>query len=58
MKKDIMKKKEGHDALVKGNQPKEQSRSGDTRAKVLSGIHKRTHVGGKSSKGMTAGIPS
>lgn len=58
MNKDIMKKKAGFDALVKGNEPKVEKHSSDTRAKVLSGIHKRTHIGGKSSKGMTAGIPS
>jgi len=46
------KKAKGHPAtdLLEAKQPKDQKHVNDTRAKVLSGIHKRTHIAKKSSK--------
>ena len=65
MKTDLLKElksgkeKKGFEAtkVTNAKQPKDQKHSSDTRAKVLSGIHKRTHIASKSSKGMVAGIP-
>lgn len=45
-----MDKKQKFNAIVKGNQPKDQKHSSDTKAKVLNGIHRRTHIADKSTR--------